>query len=177
MFFVIADATQFDLALTADQGAAMVRVCEAMRAASVEQYPVVHPENPEFTGPTISQLTCPPDMEGHDGVSAVSVSGGTYTASAITGALDRSPCGTGTCAKMAVLHAKGLLKPGLDYVNAGPLRTTFKGRIEETTKVGPYDAIIPSLSGRGWISGLSQYTLDPSDPFQTGFTVGDIWAG
>lgn len=177
MFYVIADAGQFGLSLTADQGAAMVRACEAMRAASVEQYPVVHPENPEFTGPTISQLTCPPDREGHDGVSAVSVSGGVYTPGGITGALDRSPCGTGTCAKMAVLHAKGLLPPGQDYVNAGPLRTTFTGHIEDVTKVGPYDAIIPSLSGRGWIAGLSQYTLDPSDPFQTGFTVGDIWAG
>ena len=107
----------------------------------------------------------------------MTVSGGAYTPGGITGALDRSPCGTGTCAKMAVLHAKGLLKPGQDYVNAGPLRTTFTGRIEDTTKVGGYDAIIPSLSGRGWIAGLSQYTLDPSDPFQTGFTVGDIWAG
>ncbi len=62
-------------------------------------------------------------------------------------------------------------------VNAGPLRTTFTGRIEDTTKIGPYDAIIPSISGRGWISGMSQYLLDPTDPFQTGFTVGDIWAG
>ena len=78
---------------------------------------------------------------------------------------------------MAVLHAKGLLAQGQDYVNAGPLRTTFSGRIEDTTKVGPYEAVIPSISGRGWISGMSQYLLDPTDPFQTGFTVGDIWAG
>ena len=110
-------------------------------------------------------------------MSAVSVSGGDYTPGGISGALDRSPCGTGTCAKMAVLHAKGLLKLGQDYINAGPMRTKFTGRIEETTKVGPYDAIIPSLSGRGWISGVSNYLLDPSDPFQKGFTVGDIWAG
>ena len=177
MFYVIADGRQFDLSLTSDEGAAMVRACEALRAASVEQYPVVHPENPEFTGPTISQLTCPPDMDGIDGVSAVSVSGGAYVPGRITGALDRSPCGTGTCAKMAVLHAKGLLKPGQDYVNAGPMRTTFVGHIEAVTKVGPFDAIVPSLSGRGWIAGFSQYILDPSDPFQTGFTVGDIWAG
>ncbi|MEX0286165.1 MAG: proline racemase family protein [Paracoccaceae bacterium] len=177
MFFVIADAAQFGLSLTADQGAAIVRACEAIREASAEQFPVTHPENPEFTGPTISQLTAPPDQPGHDGISTVTVSSGDFTPGGVTGALDRSPCGTGTCAKMAVLHAKGLLKPGQDYVNAGPLRTTFTGRIEDVTRVGPYDAIVPSLSGRGWISGMSQYLLDPTDPFQTGFTVGDIWAG
>ncbi len=176
MFYVIADARQFDLGLTADEGAKIVQACEAMLAASREQFPVTHPLHSEFSGPTISQLTAPPDQHGLDGVSAVSVSGGAYKPGGVTGALDRSPCGTGTCAKMAVLHAKGLLAEGQDYVNGGPLRTTFTGRIEDTTKVGPYDAIIPSLSGRGWISGMSQYLLDPSDPFQTGFTVGDIWA-
>jgi proline racemase len=76
---------------------------------------------------------------------------------------------------MAVLHARGLLGVGQDYVNAGPLGTTFTGRIERTTRVGAFDAIVPSLSGRGWISGISQYLLDPTDPFPAGFTVGDIW--
>ncbi|MEO1308154.1 MAG: proline racemase family protein [Pseudomonadota bacterium] len=177
MFYVIADARQFGLRLTADEGAKIVQACEAMLFASRTQVPVTHPVYPEFTGPTISQLTLPPDQNGLDGVSAVSVSGGAYKPGGVTGALDRSPCGTGTCAKMAVLHAKGLLVEGQDYVNGGPLRTTFTGRIEATTKVGTYDAIIPSLSGRGWISGMSHYLLDPTDPFQTGFTVGDIWAG
>jgi proline racemase len=176
MFFVIADSTQFGLKLTADEGGLIVQACEAMLAASAEQFPVTHPENPEFTGPTISQLTAPADQTGHDGISAVSVSGGNYKPGGITGALDRSPCGTGTCAKMAVLHAKGLLKPGQNYVNAGPMRTTFTGCIESITKVAAYDAIVPSLSGRGWISGMSQYLVDPTDPFQQGFTVGDIWA-
>jgi proline racemase len=69
-----------------------------------------------------------------------------------------------------------LLKPGQNYVNAGPMRTTFTGCIESITKVAAYDAIVPSLSGRGWISGMSQYLVDPTDPFQQGFTVGDIWA-
>ncbi len=176
MWFVIADARQFGLSLNARQGAAIVRACESMLAASAAQYPVTHPDHPEFSGPTISQLTSLPDQPGHDGISAVSVSGGNYSPGGITGALDRSPCGTGTCAKMAVLHAKGRLTQGQDYINAGPLGTTFTGCIEETTTVGPYKAIVPSLSGRGWISGMSQYLLDPSDPFQSGFTVGDIWA-
>jgi len=179
MFFVLADAQNFGIDLSAENGSEIVRICEALRAASVEQYSVTHPEIPSLSGPTISQLydvASSPDAHGR---SAISVSSGTFDPSrpgAITGALDRSPCGTGTCAKLAVLHAKGLIGIGEDYVNEGPLGTRFTGRIESITKVGPYDAIVPSLSGRAWISGVSQYMVDPNDPFPAGFTVGDIWA-
>ncbi|NNE53197.1 MAG: hypothetical protein HKN30_12455 [Sulfitobacter sp.] len=178
MFYVIAEAAAFGIDLIPENGADIVRASEAMRHAAAAQYPVTHPENPAITGPTIAQLTAPPSDPETQGRSAVTVSSGRFDANrphALTGALDRSPCGTGTCAKMAVLHAKGLLEVGQDYVNAGPLGTTFTGRIERTGTVGDYDAIVPSLSGRGWIYGLSQYTLDPSDPFQRGYTVGDIW--
>ena len=179
MWFVMARADQFSIDPVAANGGAIVRASEAMRAAARACYPVTHPENPAITGPTISMLWADPADPATHGRGAVTLSSGTYdpeTPLAITGALDRSPCGTGTCAKMAVLHARGLLEVGQDYVNAGPLGTTFRGRIEGTTKVGDHNAIIPSLSGQGWITGVSQYLLDPSDPFQTGFTVGDIWA-
>ena len=179
MFYVIADAAQFGLDAVADQGSALVRAGEAMRTAAAAQYPVTHPDNPAITGPTISQLTAPATAPGTDGRGAIVVSSGAFNPErdgALTGALDRSPCGTGTCAKMAVLHAKGALAVGQDYVNAGPLGTTFTGRIEATTQVGGYQAIIPTLSGQAWIAGISQYMLDPTDPFPAGFTVGDIWA-
>ena len=176
MFFVIADASQFHIDPVASQGGAIVRACEAMRTAAAAQYPVTHPENHQITGPTIAQLNATANDAHTDGRGVVVVSSGGYRSGTISGALDRSPCGTGTCAKMAVLHAKGLLQAGVDYVNAGPLGTTFTGRIEHTTRVGNYDAIVPSLSGQGWIYGLSNYLLDPADPFQSGFTVGDIWA-
>ncbi len=178
MFYVIADAAQFGIDPIAANGTAITRASEAMRVAAAAQYPVTHPDNPDITGPTIAQLTAPPTDPATNGRGAITLSSGRFNADdphAISGALDRSPCGTGTCAKMAVLHARGQLDLGEAYVNAGPLGTTFTGRIERTTKVGPYDAIVPSLSGRGWISGLSQYLLDPTDPFPTGFTIGDIW--
>ncbi|AGI65794.1 putative proline racemase [Octadecabacter antarcticus 307] len=178
MWFVIAEAAQFGIDPRAKNGGAVVRAIEAMRDAAVKMYPMAHPDNPDLAGPTIGQLTAPATDPATHGRSAVSVSSGVFDPSkpeALTGALDRSPCGTGTCAKLAVLHAKGLLAVGEDYVNAGPLGTTFTGRIEGVTKVGPYDAIIPSLSGRGWIYGVSQWMLDPADPFPDGFTVGDIW--
>jgi len=178
MFFVIAEAAQFGLDLTPENGAEMVRLSEALRRAAADQLPVVHPTNPVITGPTISQLTGPAMQAGHHGRSVVTVSNsvsGPASPASLPGALDRSPCGTGTCARMACLHARGLLGIGQDYINEGPLGTTFTGRIEDLTQVGSYPAILPSLSGQGWIYGISHYTLDPTDPFPHGFRVGDIW--
>ena len=169
MFFVIAEAAQFGIDLAAENAADITRLGEALRVAAVRQLPVTHPENHRITGPTISQLTAPPTTPGTHGRSAVTISTG-----ARHGILDRSPCGTGTCAKMAVLHARGQLAPGQDYVNAGPLGTTFTGRITDTTTIGPYPAILPTLSGQGWIYGTSNYMLDPTDPFPRGYGIGDI---
>jgi proline racemase len=178
MFFVIAEAAQFGLDISPQNGAAMVRLCEALRAAAAEQLPVTHPDNPDITGPTITQLTAPANTPDTHGRGAITVSTGPFDPTrpeGLSGILDRSPCGTGTCAKMAVLHARGLLGAGQDYVNAGPLGTTFTGRIVEKTQIGPYKAIVPELSGQGWIYGTANWRLDPSDPFPQGFTIGDIW--
>ncbi|SLN48020.1 Proline racemase [Falsiruegeria litorea R37] len=178
MFFVLAQADQFGLEVAPENGARIVQLSEALRAACAEQLPVVHPENPAITGPTITNLYADPIAPGTDGLGAITVSTGDYDPErpeALTGILDRSPCGTGTCAKMALLHAKGLLELGQDYVNAGPMGTTFTGRIVETAQVGPYPAIVPTLSGQGWIYGTANWTRDPSDPFPNGYTIGDIW--
>ena len=179
MFYVLANADQLGIDLDGSNGAEIVKLSEAIRTAAVEQLPVSHPENPAITGPTITNLWgAPTDPKTH-GRGAITLSTGGCNPSrpnALPGILDRSPCGTGTCAKMAVLHARGQLQMGQDYVNAGPMGTTFTGRIEEVTTLGPYPAIIPTLSGQGWIYGTSTYTLDPTDPFQRGYTIGDIWA-
>jgi proline racemase len=92
-----------------------------------------------------------------------------------TGAIDRSPCGTGTCAKMATLHARGKLPLGEPFRHEGVLGTVFTGSLVEETSVGPYRAVVPMLSGTAWITGFAQYVVDPQDPFPEGFTVGDIW--
>jgi len=178
MFFVIAEAAQFGLEIAPDTGGDMVRLSEALRHAAAAQLPVSHPDNSGITGPTIAQLTGPASRPDADGKSAVTVSSGDFNPEkphAMTGVLDRSPCGTGTCAKLACLHARGLLSPHVDYVNEGPMGTTFTGRIVETTQIGPYPAIVPTLSGQGWITGMANYMIDPSDPFRQGFTVSDLW--
>ncbi|MEM8776818.1 MAG: proline racemase family protein, partial [Pseudomonadota bacterium] len=179
MFYVLADADKLGVSLDAANGAEIIRVSERILAAAKEQLHVNHPENPDITGPTITQLYgAPTDPNTHQR-NAVTLSHGGFDPNkphSLPGTLDRSACGTGTCARMAVLHAKGALSLGQDFINAGPLGTTFIGHIEEETEIAGRPAIVPSLSGQGWIYGTSTYTLDPSDPFQEGYTIGDIWA-
>jgi proline racemase len=179
MFYVIADAAPFGLKLTPDEGRDIVRISEMIKAAANEQLPVVHPEQPGFMGITIAQLSGPAHAPTSSRRNVVTVSTGaldwdkpsTWT----SGAIDRSPCGTGTCAKMAALHAKGQLALGQDFVHEGILGTTFTGRLVEETALGPYRAVVPELTGTAWITGFSSWVLDPEDPFPEGFTVGDIW--
>ncbi|MBL8981050.1 MAG: proline racemase family protein [Gemmatimonadetes bacterium] len=178
MFYAIADATQFGLRLTPDEGRDIVRIGEMVKAAAREQLPVVHPEQPGFAGITISQLSGPAHDAAHHARNAVIVSTGTFDwdkPSTWTGSIDRSPCGTGTCAKMAVLHARGQLAVGQPFHHESVLGTVFTGEIVEETQLGGRRAIVPNLSGQGWITGFSQYVMDPTDPFQQGYTVGDIW--
>jgi proline racemase len=88
------------------------------------------------------------------------------------GWLDRSPCGTGTSARMAQLHARGELGLGDEYVHASVIGSRFVGRLLDKTKVGDYDAVLPSFRGRAWLTGLSSYLLDPEDPYPAGFLLG-----
>ena len=178
MFYVIADAAPFGLRLTADEGRDIVRIGEMIKAATQAQLPVVHPENPCIAGVTIAQLSGPPIGDGAHRRNAVIVSTGTLDwdrPATWTGAIDRSPCGTGTSAKMATLYARGALGLDQDFRHEGVLGTVFTGRLVEETSVGPYTAVVPEITGRAWITGFAQYVVDPEDPFPEGFTVGDIW--
>ncbi|MCX6019146.1 MAG: proline racemase family protein, partial [Chloroflexi bacterium] len=178
MFYAIADAAQFGLRLTPDEGADITRITEMVKAAAAEQIPVVHPDNPSFTGISIAQLSGPAHDAANSMRNAVTVSTGKLDwskSSTWTGVLDRSPCGTGTCARMATLHARGRLRLHEDFRHEGVLSTVFTGRLIGETRVGPYPAVIPTLTGSAWITGFAQYVVDPEDPFPNGWTVGDIW--
>jgi len=178
MFYVIADADRFALRLTPDEGADIVRISEMIKAAAAEQLPVVHPGQPGFAGITIAQLSGPPHDPANDRRNVVTVSTGRLDwerPATWTGAIDRSPCGTGTSARMAVLHARGQLHVGDSFRHEGILGTVFTGRVVEETTTGPYRAIVPSITGQAWITGFASYVVDPTDPFPDGFTVGDIW--
>jgi len=87
------------------------------------------------------------------------------------GWLDRSPCGTGTSARMAALHARGELAIGQEFVNESIIGSRFTGRLVEEVSLGTTPAVVPEVSGRAWITGMAQYLLDPTDPFPTGFAL------
>ena len=178
MFYAIADARQFGLNLTPDEGADLVRYGEMLTLATREQYPVQHPSDPSLAGVTISQLAGPAHSPHNSGRNAVTMSTGQSSwdqPSSFTGCLDRSPCGTGTSARMAVLHARGQLALGDEFRHEGVLGTVFTGRLVETVQLGDVAAIVAEITGHAWITGFANYVLDPTDPFPTGFTVGDIW--
>jgi proline racemase len=178
MFYAIAEAAPLGFAITPDEGRDLVRIGEMIKAATREQYPVRHPDNDRIEGVSIMQFSGPPSVDGADMKNTVVVSSGAFDwerPSTWTGVLDRSPCGTGTCARMASLHAKGQLGLHQDFVHEGILGTIFTGRLVEETRVGPYQAVVPTLSGRGWITGISQYVLADDDPFPQGYTLGDLW--
>lgn len=178
MFYVIADAEALGFRLVPDEGRDITRVTELIKAAAAEQLPVIHPEQPEFKGVTIGQLSGPAHDPRNSWRNVTTVSTGTLDwerPSTWTGVIDRSPCGTGTCAKMAVLHARGRLGVGDEFRHEGILDTVFTGRLVEETRVGGHAAVVPTITGTAWITGFASYVLDPTDPFPEGFAVGDIW--
>lgn len=179
MFYVIASAEAFGLRLTPDEGADIVRMTEMIKAAAAEQLPVVHPEQPGFAGITIGQLSGPAHDPANTMRNVVTVSTGAFDwerPATWTGAIDRSPCGTGTSARMATLHARRRLALGEDFRHEGILGTVFSGRLVEETRVADRAAVVPEITGQAWITGFAEYVLDPTDPFPDGFTIGDIWA-
>jgi len=178
MFYAIAEAAQFGLRLTPDEGRDIVRISEMVKAAAREQLPCVHPEQPGFNGVTIAQLSGPPSRPEAHMRNVVTVSTGTVDwsrPSTWTGVIDRSPCGTGTCARMATLYARGKLGLHEDFVHEGILGTLFTGRLIAEARVGDYPAVVPTLSGQAWITGFASYVVDAEDPYPDGFTVGDLW--
>jgi proline racemase len=178
-FYVQARAADLGVALGPDHAPAIARAGTALLAAAREQVRVVHPEQPHISEISLVMLHGPADTPGISGRNSVVLPAGRITLedpASWRGTLDRSPCGTGTCARMAVLHARGELGLGVPFVHQGVLGTTFRGILHEQTTIGGRVAVVPSIQGRAWITGYVQHVLQPDDPFSTGLTVGDIWS-
>jgi proline racemase len=120
-----------------------------------------HPEDPRIAG-CRHVVFHEPGRDGADARAATSIH---------PGWLDRSPCGTGTSARMAQLHARGALALGEPFVNESVIGSRFTGRAVAETTVGGLPAIVPEITGRAWITGMGQYLLDAEDPFPAGFTL------
>ena len=160
-FFAIVDAASVGLELDPARAPALIDAGLAIMAAVDAAAAPVHPQDARIAGCRHVIFTAP----GGDGAHA-------RNATAIhPGWLDRSPCGTGTCARMAQLHARGALAVGEPFVNESPIGSRFCGRVVAATEVGGRPAIVPEITGRAWITGMGQYLLDADDPFPVGFVL------
>ena len=168
MWYAIADAASLGFALEPSEARELSRVGELIRVAAREQLGCVHPENPEISGVSIVQLAGPWRGVGEVTRNAVVVA---------PGRLDRSATGTGLSARMAVLHARGLLGVGDSMSHASPIGSTFEGRVVAETSVGGRPAIIPAIRGSAFVTGVTQVFVDPDDPFPEGYLLSDTWPG
>jgi proline racemase len=168
MWYAIADAAELGFAIEPDEARELSRVGELIRVAAREQLSCVHPENTEIAGVSIVQIAEP-----WQGIGAV-----TKNAVVVApGRLDRSATGTGLSARMAVLHARGLMKVGDAMTHASAIGSTFDGRIVAETTVGDDRAIVPAIRGSAFITGITELYVDPSDPFPEGYLLSDTWPG
>jgi len=168
MIYVIVDAESLGFSLTRDEARALVELGERIKLAAAEELPSVHPENARIH--TINQTLFAGPLEQRSGFKAA------RNAVVVSpGRIDRSPCGTGSSARMALMHARGELLCGERFIHSSILDTTFECLIERETKVGGTDAVITRVGGRAWLTGVSNYGVDPEDPFPLGYRLNDTW--
>lgn len=168
MIYVILNAADLGFGITPDEARELSDVGEVVKRAAAEQLPSVHPVNPEIH--TINQTLWAGPIFEKDGIK--SSRNGVIVS---PGRLDRSPCGTGTCARLALLHARGEISAGEIFVHESILGTKFKGEIFATSRIGSVEAVSVAITGRAWITAFHDYVLDPTDPFPRGYTLSDTW--
>jgi proline racemase len=157
-FYALVDAASVGLEVDPARAAQLIDAGARIREAVPEP---VHPVDERIAGCHHVVFHAP----GRDGAHARNAT------SIHPGWLDRSPCGTGTCARMASLHARGELAIGEEFVNESIIGTRFVGRLVDEVDVGGVPAVVPEVTGRAWITAMGQYLLDDRDPFPAGFTL------
>lgn len=164
-FYVIIDPQKNYSGLEDFSAAQIIRYSQLIRKEINDKYPdhFVHPENDSIRNATHLLWTGKPLDPASSGRNAVFYG---------DNAIDRSPCGTGTSARMAQLFAKGKLKKGEDFIHESYIGSTFKGRVEEVTSINSIPAIIPSIEGWARVYGYNTIIIDDEDdPYATGFQV------
>jgi proline racemase len=178
-FFVQARIADLGLPLDPSRGRELARAGALLKLAAAEQLTVRHPLNPAIDHVNLVMMHTGDRTPGQLDRNVVVVTNGPLRAddpATWTGALDRSPCGTGTSARMAALHARGQLGIGEKFSHRSVLGTEFIGELTGTSTVGPYEAVLSTITGSAWVTGHSRWVLHDTDPFPAGYTVADIWA-
>lgn len=166
--FVVVDAASLGFSLNESEAHDIAKLGVRITNAANDQLGFTHPENPDwrhisfclFAGPLLESA------EGLETGAAVAIQ---------PGKVDRSPTGTALSARMALLHARGVMKTGDRLTARSVIGSTFSGTIIGETTVGRRAAVVPEISGRGWITGIHQHMLDPSDPWPEGYRLSDTW--
>lgn len=166
--FVITDAAALGFTLSPDEARDIATMGMKITAAANEQIGFTHPELPDWRHISFCQIAGA--LREERGVKL-----GRNAVAIRPGKIDRSPCGTGCSARMAVMHARGELALNEPFIGESLIGSRFNCAVRETMKVGDKEAIIPSLAGRAWISGMRTLMLDPTDPWPEGYRLSDTW--
>ena len=163
-FFVIVPAKSlgFD-SIGPENTVDLIRAGIAVRNAANEKIKVFHPEYPHIRTIDLCMITAEPSSSDHADARNIVILG--------DGQADRSPCGTGTCARMAVMHKKGLLETGRLFRHESSIGSVFRAKILEETRVGDFPGIVPEIACRPFITGFNRYVVDPEDIFPEGFVL------
>ena len=164
IFYALIDPAQFGLDIRPEQARKLVEAGSAVHRAINRQLDIVHPEIEAIRGISYTMFV------GHTGDGELK--GATIMP---PGRIDRSPCGTGNSARLAVAAARGLARPGESYVARSIIDSTFTVTHAGNTTVAGRPAVLPVISGRGWIHGIHQVGVDPTDPYPEGYSVSDTW--
>jgi proline racemase len=160
-FYAIVESEALGVEFSRDNADAIKDAAMRLMAAINEADSPVHPADPSIRGCKHVQVLAPGSTAQHSRHAMV-ISPGWF---------DRSPCGTGTSARMAQLHARGELPLDTDFINESFIGTHFVGRLVEETRVGDFPAVVPTITGRAWITATAQYMLSDDDPFPAGFLL------
>lgn len=166
--FVVVDARALGFEIIESEAKDIARLGVRITDAANTQLGFCHPENPEWDHISFCAFCGPltPTDTGLTGKSAVAIQ---------PGKVDRSPTGTAVSARMALMAARGQLQIGQTFDAVSIIGSRFSGRILDNTEVGDRPAIVPEISGRGWVTGVYQHMLDPEDPWPGGYRLSDTW--
>ena len=164
-FYVFVDAYKLGLRVIPEHTDALVKLGMELKYKIMKMMDVVHPLESELHGIYGTIITEAISDEGNGVLSSKNV---TIFADA---QIDRSPTGTGTAARVALLHKRGILQKGMVLTNSSIIDTVFEGSIQESAKVDHFDAVIPEVSGTAQIMGFNQFVLEPGDPLPSGFRI------
>lgn len=162
-FFAMVNTAGLGLEPVLENQAVLVDLGMKIIAAANEQLDVRHPVRPGVNTVDVTEFYDLTPGSGPLSGRGMVVYGESH--------MDRSPCGTGTAAKLALLHHYGRIRMGQPYINESPLGTRFEARLVEKTKIGHLDGLVARIRGRAWITGIHHFVLDPTDPFQKGYMI------